>query len=148
MKELASLTPSLGAVKKKKIVGRGRGSGHGKTATRGSKGQKSRSGAKIRPWFEGGQMPLQRRVPKRGFHNPFKKEYAIMNVETLNKFEDGTDVNALLLKEKGILKQIKDGVKILGKGKITKKVNVYVHAISESARKKIEDAGGKVEILK
>ena len=127
--------------------GRGHGSGNGKTAGKGHKGQKARSGAP-RPGFEGGQMPLQRRVPKRGFNNIFATEYAVVNLSTLNdRFEDGATVDAQSLKDAGVIKKTLDGVKVLGKGEITKAITVKVAAISESAKAKIEAAGGKVEVL-
>lgn len=145
--ELHRLTPSKGANKKRKRVGRGPGSGHGKTSGRGHKGQKSRSGYSQRAGFEGGQMPLYRRVPKRGFHNIFAKKYGIVNVQSLNRFEEGTTVTPQLLLEQGVLKKIKDGLRILGEGKLEKKLTVQAHHFSESARRKIEQAGGSVEVL-
>ena len=136
-----------GANKKCKRVGRGSGSGHGKTCGRGTKGAKSRSGPKLRPGFEGGQMPLIRRVPKRGF-NPFdKKEYQIVNIEELNIFENGTKIEPHILREAGIIKKRRVPIKILGRGEIKKSLNVAVHAISASARKKIETSGGRVFVL-
>ena len=145
--ELHSLTPHRGANKKRKRVGRGTGSGLGKTAGRGHKGQKSRSGYSQRAGFEGGQMPLYRRVPKRGFCNIFARKYAIVNVQTLNRLEEGTKVTPEFLLEKGILKKIKDGLRVLGQGKLEKKLTVHAHHFSESARAKIEKAGGSVEVL-
>ncbi|MCG0276118.1 MAG: 50S ribosomal protein L15 [Thermosediminibacteraceae bacterium] len=144
---LHDLRPAEGSRKKPKRVGRGIGSGHGKTSTRGHKGQNSRSGGGVRPGFEGGQMPLVRRIPKRGFTNKFKKEYAIVNVKALNVFEENTRVTPELLKEKGLIKQIKDGVKILGDGELKVKLEVVAHAFSNSAKEKIEAAGGKVEVI-
>ena len=146
--ELNSIKPAAGAKHAKRRVGRGIGSGLGKTAGRGHKGQKSRSGGYHKVGFEGGQMPLQRRVPKRGFNNIFATEYAIVNVSDLNdRFEDGATVNAESLVASGLLKKTLDGVKVLGKGEITKALTVQVTAISESAKSKIEAAGGKVEVL-
>ncbi len=145
--ELHRLTPARGANRKRKRVGRGPGSGHGQTSGRGDKGQKSRSGYSKRAGFEGGQMPLYRRLPKRGFHNIFAGKYAILNVKTLNRFDEGTTVTPELLLEKGILKKIEDGLRILGEGKLEKKLTVHAHHFSDSARKKIEQAGGTVEVL-
>jgi len=136
-----------GANKRTKRVGRGPGSGHGKTSTRGHKGQKARSGGGVRPGFEGGQMPLQRRIPKRGFTNIFKKEYAIVNVQDLNRFEDGTEVTIELLQDAGIVKGIKDGVKILGNGELEKKLTVKAHRFSKQAEEKIAARGGKAEVI-
>ncbi|KXG75705.1 50S ribosomal protein L15 [Fervidicola ferrireducens] len=144
---LHDLKPAKGSKKRPKRVGRGIGSGHGKTSTRGHKGQNARSGGGVRPGFEGGQMPLIRRIPKRGFTNKFKKEYAIVNVEDLNVFEENTRVTPELLKEKGLIKQIKDGVKILGDGELKVKLEVVAHAFSSSAKEKIEAAGGKAEVI-
>jgi large subunit ribosomal protein L15 len=144
---LHDLKPAEGSKKRPKRVGRGIGSGHGKTSTRGHKGQNARSGGGVRPGFEGGQMPLIRRIPKRGFTNKFKKEYAIVNVEDLNVFEENTRVTPELLKEKGLIKQIKDGVKILGDGELKVKLEVVAHAFSSSAKEKIEAAGGKAEVI-
>jgi len=127
-------------------VGRGIGSGNGKTSGRGHKGQLSRSGGGVRVSFEGGQMPLVRRIPKRGFVNIFKKEYSLVNLKDLEDFEAGTVITPELLRESGKIKKIKDGVKILGEGKITKPLIVRVNAVSQSARAKIEAAGGKVEV--
>ncbi len=145
---LNTLKPAQGSRKKRKRVGRGPGSGLGKTAGRGQDGQKSRSGGSIRPGFEGGQMPIQRRIPKRGFSNyPFKKHYAIINVEDLNIFEDGTEITPELLKEKKIIKKLEDGLKVLGNGKLEKNLTVKAHKISKSAQQQIEANGGKVEVL-
>ncbi|SHM85459.1 LSU ribosomal protein L15P [Caldanaerovirga acetigignens] len=144
---LHDLKPAKGSRKRPKRVGRGIGSGHGKTSTRGHKGQNARSGGGVRPGFEGGQMPLIRRIPKRGFTNKFKKEYAIVNVKDLNVFEENTKVTPELLKEKGLIKQIKDGVKILGDGELNVKLEVVAHAFSSSAKEKIEAAGGKAEVI-
>ena len=148
--KLHDLRPAEGGgVKAKKRVGRGIGSGTGKTSGRGHKGQNARSGGGVRPGFEGGQMPLFRRLPKRGFTNVFKKQYAVLNVEDLNRFEDGDDVNVTTLVEKGIIKaaKAKDGIRILGKGDIQKKVNVRANHFSKVAAEKIEAAGGKAEVI-
>ena len=146
--KLHELSPAEGSKKSVKRIGRGTASGQGKTAGKGQKGQKARSGYSRRPGFEGGQMPLQRRVPKRGFNNIFATEYAIVNVSDLNdRFEDGATVNAESLVASGLLKKTLDGVKVLGKGEITKALTVQVTAIRESAKSKIEAAGGKVEVL-
>ena len=146
--DLSNLRPADGSKQSDNFRrGRGHGSGNGKTAGKGHKGQKARSGA-TRPGFEGGQMPLQRRVPKRGFNNIFATEYAVVNLSTLNdRFEDGATVDAQSLKDAGVIKKTLDGVKVLGKGEITKAITVKVAAISESAKAKIEAAGGKVEVL-
>ena len=144
---LHDLKPAEGSRKERKRVGRGIGSGLGKTSGRGHKGQKARSGGNIRPGFEGGQMPLTRRLPKRGFTNIFKKEYAIGNLSVLDNFEDGTVVTPELLIEKGIIKKIKDGVKILGSGDLGKKLTVKAHKFSKSAIDKIESIGGKAEVI-
>ena len=134
--------------KSRKRVGRGPGSGLGKTSGRGQKGQKSRSGASIPAWFQGGQSPLYRRLPKRGFTNArFKVEYATINLSDLNKFEDGAVVTPELLKEMGLLKNQLDGVKVLGNGTLDKKLTVKAHRFSESAREAIEKIGGKVEVI-
>ena len=132
-----------GAVTKRKRVGRGHGSGRGKTSGRGQKGQKARN--TVKRGFEGGQMPLQRRLPKVGFRNPFRKEFAYVNVRDLNRFEDGTEVTPALLLEQGLIKKIKDGVKILGKGELERRLVVVAHRVSEGAREKIEAAGGQVK---
>lgn len=144
---LEELKPAEGSTHKKKIVGRGIGSGVGKTSGRGHKGQKARSGGGVRPGFEGGQMPLYRRLPKRGFTNIFGKKYVSVNVEVLDKFNDGDEVTAESLLQKGIISKTLDGVKFLGRGEVTKKVNVKVAKISESAKEKIEKAGGKAEVI-
>ena len=145
--ELHSLSRSRGANKNRKRVGRGPGSGKGVKAGRGDKGQKSRSGYSLRPGFEGGQMPLYRRLPKRGFFNKFSKHYVVMNVRDLEKYEDGTEVSPEFLLESGYVKSMKDGLRILGEGELTRKVSVKAHHVTESARKKIEDAGGSVEVV-
>ncbi len=136
-----------GANKRTKRVGRGPGSGHGKTSTRGHKGQKARSGGGVRPGFEGGQMPLQRRLPKRGFTNIFKKEYAIVNIQDLNIFDDGTEVTIELLQDVGMIKGVKDGVKILGNGELEKQLTVKAHRFSKQAEEKISARGGKAEVI-
>ncbi len=145
--ELHDLTPHKNANRKRKRVGRGTGSGLGKTAGRGHKGQKSRSGYSQRAGFEGGQMPLYRRVPKMGFTNVCAKKYAIVNVQSLNRLEEGVKVTSELLVEKGIVKKKEDGLRVLGQGKLEKKLTVQAHHFSESARAKIEKAGGSVEVL-
>ena len=144
---LNDLFAPRGANKKPKRVGRGAGSGHGKTSCRGHKGQKSRTGRKLRPGFEGGQMPLARRLPKRGFRNPFKKEYQTVNIEKLNKFKKDSTVTPQLLQEQRLIKDAHTPTKILSVGKITKALNIQVQAVSKQARVKIEKAGGKVELL-
>ncbi|NWG13575.1 MAG: 50S ribosomal protein L15 [Acidobacteria bacterium] len=144
---LNTLAPAKGASRKNKRVGRGIGGGHGKTATRGSKGQLSRSGTRVRPGFEGGQMPLHRRLPKRGFNNPFRKEYAIINLDRLSAFEPGAEVTPQLLKERGIIRSLKDGLKILGSGELTQSLRVSAHKFSRSAIEKIEKAGGSVALI-
>lgn len=147
--KINELKPAVGSKKKTKRIGRGLGSGHGRYATKGLKGQKSRSGGAKGAGFEGGQMPLQRRVPKRGFSNaPFKKEYAIVNLEDLNKIIDEVDViTPDVLLQKGIVKKLKDGLKILGNGEIKKPVTIKAHAVSKRALQKIESIGGKVEVI-
>lgn len=144
---LEELKPAAGSTHRKKIVGRGIGSGVGKTSGKGHKGQNARSGGGVRPGFEGGQMPLYRRLPKRGFTNIFAKKYVSVNVEVLDKFNDGDEVTAETLLEKGVISKTLDGVKILGRGEVTKKVTVKVAKISESAKEKIEKAGGKAEVI-
>ena len=145
--KLHELSPAPGSAKKAFRKGRGPGSGNGKTAGKGHKGQNSRSGGGVRPGFEGGQMPLQRRVPKRGFNNIFAKNYATLNVEDLNRFEDGADVNVQSFLEIGLLKKTLDGVKILGGGSLDRKLTVSANAFSQSARQKIEQAGRKAEVI-
>ena len=144
---LHDLSPAEGSVKSNYRKGRGHGSGNGKTAGRGHKGQKARSGGGVRIGFEGGQMPLARRIPKRGFHNIFAKPLEIVNVSALNKFEDGATVNVCDLLEKGILSKCEYGVKILGNGSVSKKLTVRATAFSASAKEKIEAAGGKAEVV-
>ncbi|ARC83696.1 ribosomal protein L15 [Clostridium argentinense CDC 2741] len=145
--KLHELKPAEGSKRAAKRVGRGTGSGWGKTAGRGQNGQNSRSGGGVRPGFEGGQMPLYRRLPKRGFTNIFAKEYACINVERLNIFENGTEVTPELLIERGVIKKVYDGVKILGNGNLEKNLTVKVNKISKAAAEKIEAAGGKVEVI-
>lgn len=142
------LKPAPGSKKKKKRVGRGIGSGLGKTSARGQDGQKSRSGGGVRPGFEGGQMPLSRRLPKRGFTNIFAKEYATVNVSELNVLEDGTEVTVELLKEKRIIRKKYDGLKVLGNGDITKKLTVKAAKFTQTAAEKIAAAGGTAEVIK
>ena len=144
---LDELQPAEGSKFAPKRVGRGIGSGTGKTSGKGHKGQNARSGGGVRPGFEGGQMPLYRRLPKRGFKNIFAKQYVSINVEDLNKLEDGTEVTAEVLKEAGIISKTIDGVKILGRGEVTKKLTVKVAKYSASAKEKIEKAGGKAEVM-
>lgn len=145
--KLHELAPAPGSVRDVKRIGRGHGSGQGKTAGKGHKGQKARAGHGQRPGFEGGQMPLQRRVPKRGFVNIFATNYATVNVAALNKFEDGTVVDVEALKNAGLVKKTFAGVKILANGTLTKKLTVKAAAYSEAAKAKIEAAGGKAEVI-
>ncbi len=145
--QLHELAPVEGSVKEAKRKGRGVGTGNGKTAGRGHKGQKARSGGGVRPGFEGGQMPLARRLPKRGFNNIFAKKYAFVNVSDLDIFENGDTVDAAKLLEKRLISKELDGVKILGNGEITKKLTVKAVKFSESAKAKIEAAGGKAEVI-
>lgn len=145
--KLHELAPAPGSKKVRTRVGRGLGSGLGKTSGRGHKGQNSRSGGGVRTGFEGGQMPLYRRLPKRGFKNIFAKVFAEVNVETLNRFEDGTTVSPVELVEAGILKNVCDGVRILGNGELTKKLTVVANGFTKSAEEKITAAGGKVEVI-
>ena len=146
--KLHELSPAAGSTKERKRIGRGAGSGQGKTAGKGHKGQKARAGRGMRPGFEGGQMPLQRRLPKRGFNNIFRKVIVAVNVADLNaKFEDGAVVDAEALKSVGLVKNYFDGIKILGNGELTKKLTVKANAFSESAKQKIEAAGGNAEVI-
>lgn len=145
--KLSELSPAEGSVRQAYRKGRGAGSGNGKTGGRGHKGQKARSGGKVRVGFEGGQMPLARRIPKRGFHNIFAKPLESVNVSALEKFEDGAVVDAKALLDAGVLSKCTYGVKILGNGEITKKLTVKASAFSESAKAKIEAAGGKAEVV-
>ena len=145
--KLHELSPEPGSKKKRVRRGRGLGSGLGKTSGRGQKGQNSRSGGGVRTGFEGGQMPLYRRLPKRGFKNIFAKEYAEVNVSSLNRFEDGAVVDPVALIEEGILKNVFDGVRILGNGELTKKLTVKANGFTKSAENKIKAAGGEVEVI-
>ncbi|MCR2043512.1 50S ribosomal protein L15 [Anaerosalibacter massiliensis] len=146
--KLHDLKPSEGAKKRAtKRVGRGIGSGLGKTSGKGHKGQNARSGGGVRPGFEGGQMPLFRRLPKRGFTNVFAKEYSIVNIRDLDRFDENTVVTPELLLNEGLVKKLNDGVKILGDGDLEKKLTVKAHKFSKSAAEKIEAAGGKVEVI-
>lgn len=145
--KLHELSPAFGSTKEVKRKGRGHGSGNGKTAGKGHKGQNARSGGGVRPGFEGGQMPLQRRIPKRGFTNIFATKYATVSVAALNSFEDGATVDTEAIVAAGIIKKPLDGIKILGNGELTKKLNVKVAAYSASAKEKIENAGGKAEVM-
>ncbi len=143
--KLGTLKPPGGSRRKKKRVGRGIGSGHGKTACRGTKGQRSRSGRGIPPGFEGGQMPLQRRVPKRGFTNIFKKKFALVNLMDLNRFEANSLVDVEALRKAGLVRAVHDGVKVLGKGKITIPLTLRVHRVTKGAAEKILAAQGRIE---
>lgn len=145
--KLHELTPAYGSTKEAKRIGRGHGSGNGKTAGKGHKGQKARAGHGMRPGFEGGQMPLQRRIPKRGFNNIFAKEIVAVNVAALNVFEDGAVVDATALQAKGIIKKAETALKVIGNGNITKKLTVKANAFSKSAEEKITNAGGKIEVI-
>lgn len=145
--KLHELTPAAGSKKEVKRVGRGPASGQGKTAGMGHKGQKARAGRGMRPGFEGGQMPLQRRLPKRGFNNIFAKEIAKVNVSALNVFEDGATVDVEALINAGLVKKALDGVKVLGNGELSKKLTVKVNFYSEAAKQKIEAVGGKAEVI-
>ena len=145
--KLYELTPAPGSKKEGFRKGRGHGSGNGKTAGRGHKGQNARSGGGVRPGFEGGQMPLYRRLPKRGFTNKFAKDYVAINVSALEKFENGAVVDAMALKEAGVISKVMDGVVIMGRGEITKSLTVKAVRFTESAKEKIEKAGGKAEVI-
>ncbi|HPC74939.1 MAG TPA: 50S ribosomal protein L15 [Syntrophales bacterium] len=145
--KLNELKPPRGSRRKRKRIGRGDGSGHGGTATKGAKGQKARSGANIRVGFEGGQMPLTRRLPKRGFKNPFRKDIVVVNLGQLGRFAAGVTVDPVALREAGIIKKPGDGVKILAKGSLDRPLKIRVHAVSSAARAKIESAGGSVEVI-
>lgn len=145
---LHDLKPAPGAIKRAKRVGRGPGSGHGKTSCRGQKGQRSRSGGGVPPWFEGGQTPIHRRLPKRGFKNINRIKYAVINVGKLDTlFESGDEITPEVLLEKGVLKKLLDGVKVLGDGELTKALKIKAHAFSSSAKEKIEAAGGTAEVI-
>lgn len=145
--KLDDLRPAAGSSKKRKRVGRGDGSGHGKTSGRGHKGQGARSGGNIKPGFEGGQMPLQRRLPKRGFHNPFRIEYAVVNVAQLDKLAAGSQVTPDELTAHGLISGKGRRVKVLGDGILSKALTVRAHSFSAAAREKIEAAGGKAELI-
>lgn len=145
--KLHELSPAVGSTKESKRIGRGHGSGQGKTAGKGHKGQKARAGHGMRPGFEGGQMPLQRRIPKRGFNNIFAEEWVAVNVSALEVFEDGATVDAAALAEKGIIKKASLPVKVLSNGKLTKKLTVKLNAFSANAAEKITAAGGKAEVI-
>ena len=145
--KLNELSPADGSKKSRQRLGRGVGSGWGKTAGRGSKGQGARSGGGVRPGYEGGQMPIHRRLPKRGFTNIFKKNFAILNIRDLARFESGSTVDEVELVKCGLIKGTYDGIKLLGQGEIDYPLQIKVHAVSESARKKISSAGGTVEVV-
>ncbi|MBR5219372.1 MAG: 50S ribosomal protein L15 [Clostridia bacterium] len=145
--KLHELSPAAGSAKPVYRKGRGPASGNGKTAGKGHKGQNARTGGGVRPGFEGGQIPLYRRLPKRGFHNVFAKHYTIVNVDALNVFEDGSVVSAETLIENGIINNVYDGIKILGNGEISKKLTVKASIFSASAKEKIEAVGGKTEVI-
>jgi len=144
---IEDIRPAEGSTKNKKRVGRGVGSGHGKTSCKGHKGQKARSGGPKGAGFEGGQMPLQRRIPKRGFKNIFRTEYAIVNLDIIDALKDDAVVTPELLVEKGVIKDVKDGIKVLGNGSIQRPVTIKAHAFSAAAAAKIEAAGGKTEVI-
>ena len=141
---LSSLKPPAGSRKKRKRIGRGDGSGHGGTSTKGHKGQNARSGGRVRPGFEGGQMPLSRRLPKRGFRNPFRRDIVIINIDQLKRFPEGSVIDRDALLEAGLVNRIGDGIKVLGKGNIEYPISVKVDMISRGAKDKIEAAGGSV----
>ena len=145
--KMHELSPAFGSTKEAKRIGRGHGSGNGKTAGKGHKGQKARAGHGMRPGFEGGQMPLQRRIPKRGFNNIFAEEWIAINLSALEVFEDGATVDAAALADKGIVKKASLPIKVLANGKLTKKLTVKAAAFSESAKAKIEALGGKAEVI-
>ncbi|MCI9449913.1 MAG: 50S ribosomal protein L15 [Clostridiales bacterium] len=145
--KLHELSPAPGSAKQAWRRGRGPGSGNGKTAGKGHKGQNARSGGGVRPGFEGGQLPLYRKLPKRGFHNIFAKNYAIVNVSALNRFNDGDTVNLAALMEAGVVRKSLDGLKVLGNGEITKKLTVQASIFSGTAKEKIEAAGGTTEVI-
>ena len=146
--KLHELRPAKGAVRARKRKGRGAGSGTGKTSGRGANGQNSRNGGGVRPGFEGGQMPLIRRLPKRGFNNPFRKIYNVINIETLNRFDDNVEITAEFLKEQGVIKKIeKNGLKILGDGNLEKSLRIKATKFTKTAIEKIEAVGGKAEVI-
>lgn len=144
---VGTLRPPRGARKRRKRIGFGMGSGHGKTATRGSKGQRSRSGARMRPGFEGGQMPLHRRIPKRGFTNVFKKHYALVNLKDLKDFKAGEAITPELLTRRGLIKRLGDGLRVLGNGELKAALKISAHHFSKSALEKIKKAGGTAEVI-
>ncbi len=148
MVKIHELKPSKGARSERKRVGRGPGSGHGQTSGRGDKGQKARAGGYVQPWFEGGQLPLHRRVPKRGFTNIFRKEYTIINLKDLSRFEAGASLAPGFFWEQGMIKHRDDLVKILGEGEISEPLTISAHKFSRSAIQKIETAGGRAEVIK
>lgn len=148
MVKLYELRPNKGTKKKKKRVGRGIGSGHGKTSTRGHKGQKSRTGSKTYPLFEGGQMPLARRIPKRGFNSKFKINYQIVNIDSLKRFKENTEITPQVLKDARLIRKNYQPIKILGNGSLTAPISVKAHSFSKSAQEKIKGSGGKIEIIK
>ena len=143
--QLNSIKPAIGAAKNRKRIGRGPGSGHGKTATKGHKGQKARSGGSVKPGFEGGQMPMQRRLPKRGFEPLSRKEYVVINIDQLELFDANSVIDPAMIVSKGLVSNIRDGIKILAKGSLTKALTVKAHKFSASAREQIIAAGGSVE---
>ena len=143
--QLNTLKPAVGATRDRKRIGRGPGSGHGKTATKGHKGQKARSGGSIKPGFEGGQMPMQRRLPKRGFEPLSRKEFVVINISQLDIFDNGSTVDIAAITGKGLASNLRDGIKILAKGKITKSLTVKAHKFSTAAKEQIIAAGGSVE---
>jgi len=145
--KLHEMKPAPGSTKRRKVVGRGRGSGHGTTAGRGGKGQTARTGSSIPAWFEGGQMPLIRRLPKRGFTNIFKRDYAIINIKLLDRFDSGQEITPALLVSQGMIRSRNNGIKVLGTGTLTKALTVHAHKFSQSAAAKIEAAGGKVQVI-
>jgi len=147
MLSINTLKPAPGSNRKTKRIGRGIGSGHGKTATRGYNGQHSRAGSTMRPGFEGGQMPLYRRLPKRGFNNIFRKEYVVVNLEKLADFEAGTNIDPVVLRDNGIIKNLSENIKILGTGEITNAIHVRAHRFSKNAVEKIQKSGGSVEVI-
>jgi large subunit ribosomal protein L15 len=147
MLSINTLKPAPGANRKNKRVGRGMGSGHGKTATRGYNGQHSRAGSSMRPGFEGGQMPLYRRLPKRGFNNIFRKEYTVVNLEKLASFEAGSKIDPVVLRDNGVIRNLGEDVKILGTGEIAHAIHVRAHRFSKSAAEKIQKAGGSIEVI-
>lgn len=144
---IGTLRPPRGANKRRKRIGQGTGSGHGKTATRGSKGQRSRAGSRMRPGFEGGQMPLHRRLPKRGFTNIFRKHYAVVNLGDLAGLSPEERITPQLLVQRGILKRVRDGLKVLGEGEVKAPLNISAHLFSKAALEKIKKAGGKAEVI-